>query len=55
MTKSAIFYGVGHIAQIKGTQKIEDIGGLTETHPWLGWALVFGSWPLPGCRRLAFS
>ena len=42
LTKSAIFYAVGHIAQIKGTQKIEDIGGLTETHPWLGWALVCG-------------
>src|SRR5690242_18037049 len=34
LTKSAIFYGVGHIAQIKGTQKISEIRGLTETHPW---------------------
>jgi hydrogenase-4 component F len=40
LTKSAIFYAVGHIAQIKGTQRLEEIGGLTETHPWLGWALV---------------
>ncbi|MDP1732074.1 MAG: proton-conducting transporter membrane subunit, partial [Devosia sp.] len=42
LTKSAIFYAVGHIAQIKGTQKIAEIRGLTETHPGLGWALVIG-------------
>jgi hydrogenase-4 component F len=42
LTKSAIFFAVGHIAQIKGTQKIADIRGLTETHPWLGWGLVVG-------------
>ena len=33
LTKSAIFFAVGHVAQIKGTQKIADIRGLTETHP----------------------
>jgi hydrogenase-4 component F len=37
LTKSAIFFAVGHIAQVKGTQKIADIRGLTVTHPWLGW------------------
>ncbi|HEV2515411.1 MAG TPA: hydrogenase 4 subunit F [Devosia sp.] len=42
LTKSAIFYAVGHIAQIKGTQKIDEIRGLTVTHPGLGWALVIG-------------
>jgi hydrogenase-4 component F len=42
LTKSAIFYAVGHIAQVKGTQKIVEIRGLTETHPALGWALVVG-------------
>jgi hydrogenase-4 component F len=42
LTKSAIFFTVGHIAQVKGTQRIADIGGLTETHPWLGWGLVLG-------------
>ena len=42
LTKSAIFYAVGHIAQIKGTQKIAEIRGLTETHPGLGWALIIG-------------
>ena len=42
LTKSAIFFAVGHIAQIKGTQQIAEIGGLTESHPWLGWGLVLG-------------
>ena len=42
LTKSAIFYSVGHVAQVKGTQKIADIRGLTETHPVLGWTLVLG-------------
>ncbi len=40
LTKSAIFFTVGHIAQVKGTQRIADIRGLTVTHPWLGWSLV---------------
>ena len=42
LTKSAIFFTVGHVAQAKGTQKIAQIGGLTETHPALGWLLVAG-------------
>jgi hydrogenase-4 component F len=42
LTKSAIFFAVGHIVQVKGTQKIADMGGLTATHPWLGWGLVLG-------------
>jgi hydrogenase-4 component F len=42
LTKSGIFFTVGHIAQVKGTQRISEIGGLTETHPMLGWSLVLG-------------
>jgi hydrogenase-4 component F len=42
LTKSGIFFAVGHIAQVKGTQQIGEIGGLTESHPWLGWCLVLG-------------
>lgn len=42
LTKSAIFFTVGHIAQVKGTQKIAEIRGLTESHPMLGWGLVLG-------------
>src|SRR5256884_6252221 len=43
LTKSAIFFAVGHVAQVKGTQRIADIGGLTESHPVLGWGLVLGA------------
>lgn len=42
LTKSAIFFTVGHIAQVKGSQRLADIGGLTVTHPILGWSLVAG-------------
>ena len=42
LTKSAIFFAVGHVSQAKGTQRIADIRGLTESHPVLGWGLVLG-------------
>ncbi|MBK8534237.1 MAG: hydrogenase 4 subunit F [Candidatus Competibacteraceae bacterium] len=42
LTKSAIFFAVGHISQAKGTQRISTIRGLTTTHPTLGWGLVAG-------------
>jgi hydrogenase-4 component F len=42
LTKSAIFFAVGHVAQVKGTQRIADIGGLTTSNPALGWTLVVG-------------
>jgi hydrogenase-4 component F len=42
LTKSAIFFTVGHIAQVKGTQRIAEMGGLTVSHPVLGWGLVAG-------------
>lgn len=52
LTKSAIFYAVGHIAQVKGTQKIADIRGLTESHPGLGWGLVVGVVAIAGLPPL---
>ncbi|GAB4365991.1 MAG: hydrogenase 4 subunit F [Kiloniellaceae bacterium] len=52
LTKSAIFFAVGHIAQVKGTQKIADIRGLTATHPWLGWSLVVGVVAIAGLPPL---
>src|SRR5437016_7077969 len=55
LTKSAIFYAVAHISQIKGTQRISRIRGLTVTHPTLGWGLVGGvvaSAGLPPLGRL---
>src|SRR5205085_11589765 len=42
LTKSAIFFCVGHIAQVKGTQRMPEIRGLTVSHPVLGWGLVLG-------------
>jgi hydrogenase-4 component F len=52
LTKSAIFYTVGHIAQVKGTQRIADIRGLTESHPVLGWSLVLGVIAIAGMPPL---
>jgi hydrogenase-4 component F len=52
LTKSAIFFAVGHIAQAKGTQKIADIRGLTQSHPTLGWSLVVGVMAICGMPPL---
>lgn len=52
LTKSAIFFAVGHISQIKGTQKIADMGGLTETNPVLGWGLLLGVVAIAGLPPL---
>jgi hydrogenase-4 component F len=52
LTKSAIFFAVGHIAQAKGTQKIAEIRGLTVSHPLLGWSLVVGVIAIAGMPPL---
>ncbi len=52
LTKSAVFFTVGHISQAKGTQKIGEIRGLTESHPILGWSLVVGMVALAGLPPL---
>jgi len=52
LTKSAIFFTVGHIAQAKGTQSLEKIRGLTESHPVLGWGLVLGVVAIAGLPPL---
>jgi hydrogenase-4 component F len=52
LTKSAIFFAVGHVAQVKGTQKIADMGGLTVTQPVLGWGLVLGVVAIAGLPPL---
>ena len=52
LTKSAIFFAVGHIAQTKGTQKIAEMSGLTVTHPLLGWGLVLGVVAIAGLPPL---
>ena len=52
LTKSAIFFAVGHIAQIKGTQKLADIRGLTASHPVLGWGFLVGVVAISGLPPL---
>jgi hydrogenase-4 component F len=52
LTKSAIFFTVGHIAQAKGTQDLTKIRGLTESHPVLGWGLVLGVVAIAGLPPL---
>jgi hydrogenase-4 component F len=52
LTKSAIFFAVGHISQIKGTQQIADVRGLTVNHPLLGWGLVVGVVAISGMPPL---
>ena len=43
LTKSAIFFAVGHAAQSTGTQVMDDIRGLIRTSPAIGWGLMMGS------------
>jgi hydrogenase-4 component F len=43
LTKSAIFFAVGHATQKTGTQLMDDIRGLIKTNPTLGWGLMFGT------------
>jgi hydrogenase-4 component F len=52
LTKSAIFFAVGDISQVKGTQRMSDIGGLTSTNPALGWGLVLGVVAIAGLPPL---
>ena len=43
LTKSAIFFAVGHATQKAGTQMMEDIRGLINVNPTMGWGLLLGS------------
>jgi len=52
LTKSAIFFCVGHISQVKGTQRMAEIRGLTASHPALGWSLVLGVAAIAGLPPL---
>ncbi len=40
LSKSAVFFGIGLAARIKGSQQVAAIGGLVAGHPALGWSLV---------------
>ena len=48
LTKSAIFFAVGHAAQMSGTQVMDEIRGLIMTSPLLGWGLVLGTLAILG-------
>jgi len=43
LTKSAIFFAVGHAAQKTGTQIMDDIRGLVRVSPTVGWGLMLGT------------
>jgi hydrogenase-4 component F len=48
LTKSAIFFAVGHAAQKSGTQVMADIRGLIDSNPAIGWGLMLGSLAILG-------
>jgi hydrogenase-4 component F len=48
LTKSAIFFTVGHAAQKSGSQLIENIRGLVTVSPTIGWGLMLGSLAILG-------
>ena len=48
LTKSAIFFTVGHATQKTGTQNMADIRGLIEQSPTIGWGLALGSLAILG-------
>ena len=48
LTKSAIFFAVGHAAQKSGTQLIDGIRGLVTTSPLIGWGLMLGTLAILG-------
>ena len=43
LTKSAIFFAVGHAAQKSGTQIMDNIHGLVQVSPTIGWGLMLGT------------
>ena len=43
LTKSAIFFTVGHASQKTGTQNMAEIRGLIEQSPTVGWGLAIGT------------
>ena len=48
LTKSAIFFTVGHASQKTGTQNMEDIRGLIQSNPTIGWGLAIGAFAILG-------
>ena len=48
LTKSAIFFAVGHATQKSGTQLMEHIRGLIKLSPTCGWGLMLGTLAILG-------
>jgi hydrogenase-4 component F len=48
LTKSAIFFAVGHASQKAGTQVMDDIRGLITLSPTVGWGLMLGTLAILG-------
>lgn len=48
LTKSAIFFAVGHATQHSGTQVMDQIRGLMVTSPTIGWGLMLGTLAILG-------
>jgi hydrogenase-4 component F len=48
LTKSAIFFAVGHAVQKTGTQTMDGIRGLITISPLIGWGLVLGTLAILG-------
>jgi hydrogenase-4 component F len=48
LTKSAIFFAVGHAVQTAGTQQMDAIRGLIQQSPTVGWGLILGSLAILG-------
>jgi hydrogenase-4 component F len=48
LTKSAIFFAVGHATQKAGTQMMDGIRGVVVVSPMLGWALALGALAILG-------
>jgi hydrogenase-4 component F len=48
LTKSAIFFAVGHATQKSGTQQMDGIRGLVTVSPAIGWALALGTLAILG-------
>ena len=48
LTKSSLFFSSGHVSQKTGTQKIDEIHGLLDRNPAMGWSLMLGSLAILG-------
>ena len=53
LLKSAAFFAIGRAVRLKGAQRMDAIGGLTASHPALGWGLVLAMVAVAGLPPFA--